>query len=272
MIVPTEAIEDHPSHAVIVPYEDEGEGHSAKGFCDSPEDNNHVIEAPVPRYYHWPGENWFCCQGWLMVGADADQALVTLALAAFTWATFFCLPIARYDSFDDFKFIVPIIIMGINIVTFFKAALMDPGILPRRLQAETTTTVPGTQGAAARTNRTNRGHDRATRANDDIAQSPCSSRTDEDDDEGDSRHSSMSVCTLNSDVDGRQSRHDPNRLDPYIALYLDTNASRLGYCTTCKIIRPPRTRHCRHCDNCVLVFDHHCPWLGRCTHCGTRNQ
>ncbi|KAG5492132.1 hypothetical protein GH5_01037 [Leishmania sp. Ghana 2012 LV757] len=35
-------------------------------------------------------------------------------------------------------------------------------------------------------------------------------------------------------------------------------------CTTCHIIRPPRSTHCRVCDVCVEEFDHHCGILGSC--------
>ena len=36
------------------------------------------------------------------------------------------------------------------------------------------------------------------------------------------------------------------------------------YCKTCHIIRPGKAKHCRICDNCVMGFDHHCPWTGTC--------
>ena len=41
-------------------------------------------------------------------------------------------------------------------------------------------------------------------------------------------------------------------------------------CKTCNIIRPPKTSHCRECDNCVQNFDHHCYFISNCV--GKRNH
>lgn len=41
-------------------------------------------------------------------------------------------------------------------------------------------------------------------------------------------------------------------------------------CPTCNIIKTPRVFHCKICDACISVHDHHCPWLGTCV--GQRNH
>ena len=45
--------------------------------------------------------------------------------------------------------------------------------------------------------------------------------------------------------------------------------TRLKFCYSCMIFRPKRSVHCRQCNVCVEMFDHHCPFISNCI--GKRN-
>jgi hypothetical protein len=68
------------------------------------------------------------------------------------------------------------------------------------------------------------------------------------------------VIPRNSEVDSTQ----------YLVVCEDGTRIRCDICTTCRIVRPPNTSHCSTCGACVLVMDHHCPWVGNCI--GARNH
>lgn len=57
---------------------------------------------------------------------------------------------------------------------------------------------------------------------------------------------------------------------PYIVNVNGNGLNEMKYCATCKIYRPSNlTSHCRECNVCIKVADHHCKWLGTCI--GVRN-
>jgi len=41
-------------------------------------------------------------------------------------------------------------------------------------------------------------------------------------------------------------------------------------CDICQVYKPLRTHHCSKCQQCILQYDHHCPWINNCV--GFRNK
>jgi len=47
-------------------------------------------------------------------------------------------------------------------------------------------------------------------------------------------------------------------------IYVNGIKTKVRWCQTCNIWRPPRASHCHDCNQCVENFDHHCPWVANC--------
>ena len=52
----------------------------------------------------------------------------------------------------------------------------------------------------------------------------------------------------------------------YNGYYKSKNNSELNRCNKCNIIVPKtfKITHCDICNVCVMNYDHHCPWTGKC--------
>ena len=62
---------------------------------------------------------------------------------------------------------------------------------------------------------------------------------------------------------------DPLAIPVQRVLRIRNQTVKVKWCETCGTYRPPRSSHCRVCDNCVENIDHHCTYLNTCI--GRRN-
>eukprot|EP00397_Hematodinium_sp_SG-2012_P064382 GEMP01090959.1.p1 GENE.GEMP01090959.1~~GEMP01090959.1.p1 ORF type:complete len:197 (+),score=21.77 GEMP01090959.1:219-809(+) len=58
---------------------------------------------------------------------------------------------------------------------------------------------------------------------------------------------------------------DPPPVLPHqTATYETKHSGAQRLCKWCLKYKPDRAHHCRMCKRCVLVMDHHCPWVYNC--------
>ena len=72
------------------------------------------------------------------------------------------------------------------------------------------------------------------------------------------------VSTTDPGILRRYSTKPVTHPSTYLAVKVKGKDLQMKFCDICLTYRPPRARHCHICDNCVEVFDHHCPWTGTC--------
>ena len=218
----------------------------------------------VRAYTVWASKNTFCCRGHCMLGPSVDcsayvcawcSTLVPMALFFLTWGD------ALWQFSNAFVGIM-LASFAATILCFLATTFTDPGVYTSRFSHEplfprAAFPTESVSHSAVPTSRTYQPSLPAVPTSRPYQPSlpavpPSSSLTTDP-------YFAFSHAPSTTGILPRGTK--PTSAPPLHRERLENGVSVTDtWCKTCHIYRPPRASHCSDCDNCVLAFDHHCPF------------